>query len=81
MHTIVNPLGGQGVHLEASLIKTKHQLGIPSVDTEHSVAESPCRRSQGRRWVAISYALWSTTILSSWSKSAFECNPEETICS
>lgn len=39
-HSIVDPLGDQGVHLEMSLVKMEHQLGVPIVITKHGVSKS-----------------------------------------
>ena len=41
MNAAMDPLGNQRIHLEAGLIKVKHQLGVPSVDAEHDIVEGP----------------------------------------
>ena len=35
----MDPLENQRIHLEAGLIKAKHQLSVPSVGAEHDVIE------------------------------------------
>jgi len=45
----VDPLRDQGAHLEASLIKTERQVGVPSADAKHGVAESLRRGGQGHQ--------------------------------
>lgn len=37
----------QGIHLEMSLVKSEHQLTVPSVDAKHDVTESLHEGGQG----------------------------------
>jgi hypothetical protein len=43
MNVAMDPLRNQRIHLEAGLIKVKHQLGISSAGVEHDVTEGPHR--------------------------------------
>ena len=39
MNAAIDPLENQRIHLEASIIKAKHQLGVPLANAKHDIIE------------------------------------------